>query len=154
MLWRNVNQSGNGNGSTWPRRSVWREMDRLQRQMDQMLQNLQRPVAPRFPAMNVWSGRDTAMITVEVPGVEPGDLDISIVGESITLSGERKDAELNDNQRYHRRERSSGRFDRTLQLPFRIDPGKVEATFHNGVLQIVLPRAEEDKPRKISVKSS
>jgi HSP20 family protein len=151
MLWRDMTRSGNG--SNWPRRSVWREMDRLQRQMDQMRHTVQRPAAPRFPAINVWSGQDAAVLTVEVPGVEPNDLDISIVGESITLSGERKGAELAENERYHRRERGDGRFDRTLQLPFRIDPERVEATFSEGVLQITLPRAEEDKPKKITVKT-
>jgi len=55
---------------------------------------------------------------------------------------------------YHRRERGYGSFSRTIQLPFMVDPNKVEANFKNGVLMISLPRAEVDKPKKITVKSS
>jgi len=54
--------------------------------------------------------------------------------------------------RYHRQERGYGKFTRSLELPFRVDAKNVEATFNNGVLTITMPRAEEDKPKKISVK--
>jgi HSP20 family protein len=151
MFWRDFNRNGNNIGRSWG--SVWREMDRLQREMDRLVRTSTRGGAPAFPAMNVWSGQDGALITAEVPGVEPDSLDISIVGETLTLSGDRGDQELQEEERYHRRERLSGRFDRTLQLPFRIDPERVKASFDNGVLHITLPRAQEDKPKKISVKA-
>jgi HSP20 family protein len=151
MLWRDFNRNGNGFGS--PRRSVWREVDRLQREMDRLMRLSTRDSAPAFPPLNVWSGQDGALVTAEIPGVTPDELDISIVGESITLSGERQDGQLAEGERYHRRERGNGRFDRTLQLPFRIDPERVEASFKHGVLHISLPRAEDDKPKKISIKA-
>jgi HSP20 family protein len=150
MFWQDFNRNRNNFGRPW--RSVWRDMDRLQRQMDRLMRASTRGGAPAFPAMNVWSGQDGALVTAEVPGVEPDQLDISIVGESLTLSGERAGQDLQEGERYHRRERSAGRFDRSLQLPFRIDPEGVEASFHDGVLHITLPRAAEDKPKKISVK--
>lgn len=149
MLWRDF--FGNGfNGSS--RRSIWREMDRMQREMSRLMGRSRLAAAPAFPATNIWSGQDGAMITAEVPGVEPDDLDISIVNDTITLSGSRNMVELAEGERFHRRERGYGQFNRTLQLPFRIDPDNVQATFRNGTLYISVPRAEEDRPRKITVK--
>jgi HSP20 family protein len=152
MFWRDFNRNGNNFGRSW--RSLWREMDRIQRDMDRLMRTSStRGGTAAFPSVNIWSGQDGAMITAEVPGVDPDELDISIVGDTLTLSGERAGADLEEGERYHRRERNAGRFDRTLQLPFRIDPNGVEAAFDNGVLHVTLPRAEEDKPRKISVKA-
>ena len=93
------------------------------------------------------------MITAEIPGVDPETLDISVTGETITLSGERQLEKVGEDVRYHRRERGSGQFKRSIQLPFPVEVDKIEATFRNGVLNVSLPRAEEDKPRKIDVKS-
>ena len=90
------------------------------------------------------------MLTIELPGVDPEDLDISIVSDSLTLSGERP-LEQDGDVKYHRRERWHGSFSRTMQMPFRVDSENVEANFRNGVLEVLLPRAEEDKPRRISV---
>ena len=89
-----------------------------------------------------------------MPGYDPGDVDISIVGEMLTIKGRRQQPELNNGDHYHRRERAYGDFERSLRLPFAIDSNKVEANFKNGMLQILLPRAEEDKPKKIEIKTS
>jgi HSP20 family protein len=75
-----------------------------------------------------------------------------VVGDTLTLSGTRRPDELQEGERYHRRERTSGHFSRTFQLPFRIEDKQVEAVFEKGVLHISLPRAEADKPKKIAVK--
>jgi HSP20 family protein len=69
----------------------------------------------------------------------------------VTVSGERTLPHDGDDVKYHRHERWHGSFSRTMQMPFRIDPESVEATYRNGVLGVTLPRAEEDKPRQISV---
>jgi HSP20 family protein len=108
--------------------------------------------APSFPAMNVWVNEDGVMITAELPGVSPEDIDISVIGETLTLTGERKPDLLEDEVRYHRQERGYGKFTRSLELPFRVNANAVEASFNKGVLNIALPRAEADKPKKISVK--
>jgi HSP20 family protein len=110
--------------------------------------------APSFPALNIWSNEDELIITAEVPGINPEDLDISVVGDNLTLKGERKAEEMDENARYHRQERGYGSFSRTVQLPFPVDIDKVDANFTNGVLEITMPRAEADKPRKIAVKSA
>ena len=136
--------------------SVWREVDRLQREMNRMFESYypnRLRTAPGYPAMNIWASQDGLTLTAEVPGVSPKEIEINVVGDTLTLSGERKPDELNEGARYHRQERGYGSFTRSIQLPFAIEVGKVEATFQNGVLHIDLPRAEQDKPKKIAVKS-
>jgi len=137
--------------------TVWHEMDHLQSEMNRLFQvyypNRLRS-APAYPSLNVWTNEESLNVTAEVPGVRPEDIDISVVGDTLTLSGTRKPEELDENTRYHRQERGYGDFARSLQLPFPVDVNKVEATFHNGVLMVAMPRAEADKPRKITVKSS
>jgi len=136
--------------------SVWREVDRLQREMNRLYEDYYPArfrTAPAYPAMNVWASEEGLKITAEVPGVSPKDIDISVVGNTLTLSGARESDELKNGTHYHRQERGYGNFTRSIQLPFSVNVSKVEATFKDGVLSITLPRAEEDKPKKITIKS-
>lgn len=136
----------------------WPELDEWQRDMYRLFSNVfstpRVQTAPSYPAMNVWTNQDGAVITAELPGVKPDDIDISVVGDMLTLSGTRTPDKLQEGERYHRRERGYGKFTRTFQLPFSVQADKVEATFNKGILSISLPRAEVDKPRKISVKTA
>ena len=104
-----------------------------------------------FPAFNVWANEDGAVVTSELPGVKMEALEITASGKVISIKGARKEEADGENVRYLRRERPEGEFNRSIELPFQIDAGKVEAKLQNGVLEIRLPRAESDKPRKISV---
>jgi HSP20 family protein len=135
--------------------SVWDEMERIQRDMNRILSSYQRGVhsAPGFPAINIWTGEDGAILMAEIPGVSPDELDISVVGDTLTLQGERKRPEIGENAQYHRQERGYGRFSRTMQLPFPIEVDKVEAAVERGVLKMTLPRAEADRPKRISVRN-
>ncbi|MCB0212841.1 MAG: Hsp20/alpha crystallin family protein, partial [Anaerolineae bacterium] len=90
----------------------------------------------------------------ELPGVNPEDIDISVVGETLKLTGSRQPEELGEGSRYHRRERGFGKFTRTFQLPFAVEADQVEAVFDKGILHISLPRAEAEKPKKITVKAA
>jgi HSP20 family protein len=137
--------------------SPWQEMGRLQRDMNRLFPETAGGSlrgAPAFPAMNVWTSKDGAILTAELPGVKPDDIDISVVGDTLTLLGTRQAEEAGEETTYHRRERGVGKFTRSFQLPFHVDSGKVEASFDKGVLHVSLPYAEEDKPKKISVKSA
>ena len=102
--------------------------------------------------MNVWTNEEGAVVTAELPGVAPEDIDISVINETLTVTGARQPEEV-EGATYHRRERSQGKFTRSFELPFRIESDQVEASFENGVLHIALPRAEADKPKKITVKA-
>jgi len=139
-------------------RSSFREMERLRRDMNKVFNQLDR--GPRFgsvagyPAMNVWTNDDGAVVTAELPGVDPDTLEISVHNDTLTLSGERRPPALGEGEAYHRRERSYGQFKRAFQLPFQIAADQVEAGYDKGVLQITVPRAEADKPRTIQVRAS
>lgn len=140
----------------YQRPSIWQEMDQLQREMNRLFDaNSTRRVfnSPGYPAINIWTNEDGQLISAEMPGVHPDNLDIDVTGDALSISGTREPDEVGKEARYHRRERSHGSFSRTIQLPFMVDTNKVDARFENGVLQINLPRAEADKPKKITIKS-
>jgi HSP20 family protein len=131
-------------------------MDRLRKEMDRVFNQMPNRTwagTSGYPAMNIWTSEDSALVTAELPGCNPDDLDISVVNETLTVTGSRQPEEVDENTTYHRRERSCGRFSRTFQLPFLVDASQVEAVFEKGILKITLPRAEEDKPKKIAIKS-
>lgn len=137
--------------------SPWREAQRLRREMNRLLTGMPTGsgwrAAPAFPAMNVWTNEDNAIVSAELPGVDKETLDISVEGDTLTLRGNCPAADVEEGATYHRRERGCGSFGRTVQLPFAVETDGVEATLEQGVLRIVLPRAEEDKPKKISIKT-
>ena len=135
--------------------SLWGEFDRLQREMNRLFNQAGwlRP-APCFPAVNIWANEEGQVVTAELPGVKMEDLDISVVNDALAISGKRETAEPAGGGKYHRQERECGDFSRTISLPYPVDADKVEAVLEQGVLRITLPRAEADKPRKITVKSA
>ncbi|MFN2215555.1 MAG: Hsp20/alpha crystallin family protein [Anaerolineales bacterium] len=136
--------------------SIWQEMDQLQREMNRLFDASSREsvfTPPSYPALNIWTNDDGQLISAEMPGVDPENITIDVTGDALSISGERKADEEVKGASYHRRERSYGSFSRTIQLPYMVDTSKVEATSKNGVLLINLPRAEADKPKKITVKS-
>lgn len=104
-----------------------------------------------FPAVNIHADETGAVLTSELPGVKMEELEITVSGRQIVLKGERAAEEMPENGKHVRRERNAGPFERAMQLPFAIDANKVEAKFTNGVLEVVLPRAESEKPRKIEI---
>lgn len=144
--------------SFWGQPSPWSEMERLRREMNRLFASFPTisgmRVAPGYPAMNVWTNEDGAVVTAELPGIDPEKLDIAVVENTLTLSGERKPLELAEGDVYHRRERGYGKFTRSFQLPFNVEASNVQAVYEKGVLNITLPRAEADKPRKIVVKAA
>lgn len=136
--------------------SIWGELDRMQREMNRLFNNYSPSIprnAPSYPAINIWANEDSQIITAEMPGIEASDIDIDVTADSLTISGERNPDTTSNGKSYHRRERDFGMFSRTIQLPFMVDTNKVKAIFTDGILHITLPRAEADKPKKITIKS-
>ena len=138
------------------RPSIWHEMDQLQREMNRLFDATSSGrvfTPPSYPAINIWTNEDRQLISAEMPGIHPNNIEIDVTGDALSISGERMPDEVAKEARFHRRERSYGSFSRTIQLPFMVDTNKVEANFKNGILLINLPRAEADKPKKITIKS-
>lgn len=127
----------------------WDEFDRMRRARSRIFTQ----GTPEFPSVNTWVSSDDAVVTTEIPGVDPDDIDIIVTGRTVTLRGSRKADDIKDDQSYHRRDRWSGEFSKAIKLPFNIEAGKVAAKFRNGVLHLTLPKAEAEKPRKIEIKS-
>jgi len=132
-------------------------MEQLRREMNRLIDTWgsgsQVRTPSNYPAMNVWANEDGVVVTAELPGIETEDLDISVRDNVLTLSGHRAPEDVDEDVTYHRRERGTGSFRRVFRLPFQVDPDAVEARYASGVLWLTLPRAEEDKPRKITVQS-
>ncbi len=141
----------------WNFRRAFEEFDRMRRQMDRYAsgpesgsgENFQK--AGVFPALNLTEDDQNYYIRAELPGVVSEDLDIQATGKNISISGVRKILPEAEGARYHRREREAGKFARVLTLPGVVVTEKVKAAFSNGVLTIRIPKAEESKPRKISI---
>ena len=105
-----------------------------------------------FARLNLFTSDDAAVVTAQLPGVDPDSLDITVHRQTLTLKGERKAPDLDATDR--RRERSYGSFARTVQLPFAVDADGIEASYNRGILEVRLPRVERDMPRKIEVASA
>ena len=142
---------------TWGLNRSFRDFDRLRRQMDELYGalsggNLPMPSAGVFPLTNVTEDKDNYYVRSELPGMNSDDIDIQVTAKGISISGERKIPVEGNNVRYHRREREAGKFSRSLNLPEDIDVAKVDASLKNGILTVIIPKAEIAKPRQIAVK--
>jgi HSP20 family protein len=103
-----------------------------------------------FPPINVFQQGDNLLAVLEVPGVDKSDLEIQAKGNAIRVSG-KKVISYPEGVSVHRRERSAGRFDRTLTVPMQIDADAIKAEYRDGVLALLIPRAESDKPRTVPI---
>lgn len=129
----------------------------LQRELDRYLGNpggFDFGVSGRgvFPPVNVFGDEDGIVVRAEVPGIKPESIALSIERRTLRMSGERAPAAVS-NGSFHRRERASGKFARSLQLPADLDTEKATADCRNGVLTIRIPRAAASRPRTIKVTS-
>ena len=103
-----------------------------------------------FPPINMFQKGDDFVAIIELPGVDKSDLDIQAKGNYIRLLGA-KSADYPEGVSAHRRERVFGSFNRTISVPIKIDPDGIKAEYRDGVLALFIPRAEEDKPRKVKL---
>jgi HSP20 family protein len=105
-----------------------------------------------YPLINLTGDKDNYYLRAEIPGLKSDELDIQVTSNTITLSGERKIPAEDKNAQYHRREREAGTFSRGISLPGDVDPDKVEASLKDGMLTVIIPKAEAAKPKQITVK--
>jgi HSP20 family protein len=134
--------------------SPWRELERMRGELDRLFeQGPEAAFAGETPRIDVWAGENGLKLVAQIPGLDAGDLDLSVVGDTLTLKGGTQDTELPEDATVHRRERPTGRFARTLQLPYEIESDEVQARLENGLLEVDLPRAKAQRPRKIAIGS-
>jgi HSP20 family protein len=143
----------------WDFRNPLEELERMRQRMDRLFEGFagtpwKESYAGVFPLTNITEDKDKFYVRTELPGVKADDLEISVTGNNLSISGERKISEENETARYHRREREAGKFSRVISLPEPIDSGKVEAHSSDGVLTIILPKAVVAKPKQIAIKAS
>lgn len=141
---------------------IFRELDNMRREIDEAFRGagfvspfaspfFSSATSRRFPLVNITEDDANIYLAALVPGIEPTALDISVLRNTVTISGERKPVEVKEGQVLHRAELGSGSFSRTLELPADIDPEKVTAVCRNGIMLVTLGKAEHAKPKKIDI---
>jgi len=138
--------------------SLFSEIDRLQRDFDEWfgrgMPSSIRSVAPgTFPPINIGNTPSSVELYAFAPGIDPSKIDLTIDRGVLTLSGERQATRPADDQRVnvYSNERPSGSFRRVVSLPDDIDPGRVNATYRDGVLHVSIARRESAQPRRIAI---
>ena len=142
---------------TWGFRSPFDDLQRFRRQMDRLLDEAKQPYQPPhagvFPLINLTEDVNRYYIRAELPGMKADELDIQATGNNLAITGERKIVAEESEARYHRREREAGKFSRVIGLPGEINADRIEAKLENGILTVVIPKAEAAKPKQITVSS-
>ncbi len=123
----------------------------LLRDIDRILEQRPARATTWAPRIDVLDREKQLVIRVEIPGMRPEDIDITIEDRTLTISGERSFEEETSESGYHRREIFTGSFKRTLVLPEELDRGDISARADNGILEIAVPRRPEVLPRKVKV---
>ena len=135
-----------------------RELAEAQRQMSAFFDNI-RPQEPRVhngyatwsPAVDVSETAEAYVFTAELPGMKPEAVVIEVKDNTLTIKGERPSPSLKEGERFHHRERPSGRFARVFRLPKPVAANEVEATYRDGILSVTVPLRVEAKSRRILV---
>jgi HSP20 family protein len=130
------------------------ELRRMQSEMNRLFSGFGAATAREFPPINIWLGDNSVVVTAELPGVTASDVNLNLQEDVLTLAGKREPKTQQGNVNWQRRERAYGNFSRAVQLPFRVDPEKVQARFNNGILEVELQRLEADRPKKIEIRGS
>ena len=143
-----------------PNQDVYPNLTRLSRLMDEAFgafptaQNGDAVGSSWTPNVDIREDKEHLTITMDVPGVRPEDVKISLENQVLTIAGEKQALLQEKDERWHRWERHYGHFERTFTLPSTVDAERIEATSDNGVLTVRLPKVEKAKPREIQVKTS
>ena len=148
--------------------TTWNPMEALRRDIDRAFHNadssnepffrtafLPGRAARRYPLINLAEDRDHVYIEALAPGVDPATIDLSVIRNVLTISGEkRRHPEDIKPEAFHRSERAAGKFVRTIKLPVEVDADQVTAQYKHGILMVTLPKAASAKPKQISVSVS
>jgi HSP20 family protein len=130
----------------------------MRREMESLMERLSGvaddgSMAGVFPPMNVSEDRDHYYVRALIPGIDPAQLDVSVVNQTLAVSGARQSPQ-EEGVSYHRKERAEGAFSRSVTLPASFDGTRVGAKYVDGVLTLSLPKPEAAKPRRVTVETS
>ncbi len=139
--------------------ATWRPIQDLN-EMDRFFDDWHRPARYRaehgsldwLPAVDILEADDHVEIRAEIPGLSETDVHVSVTDDVLTLKGEKKHESEEKAPKYHRVERSYGRFQRSFTLPSNLNPEDIKAKFTNGVLTVSIPKVEKVKPKEIQVR--
>ena len=132
-------------GLAWP---TFGRLANLQDELDRLFES---PLTGWAPMLDVREDKDTFSVRVELPGMKREDIDVSLHDDALIISGERKEEAIPEDTTVHRQERFYGKFSRALTLPAAVAGDKVKAQYKDGILTVTLPKAEEAKPKTITV---
>ena len=136
----------------------WGVFEKLQNEINTLFDTERYPSATGLfegsfsPSVDVVENANDFTVRCEMPGIDEKNLDVSIASNVLTIKGEKKGDKETKKGRFFRKESLHGSFQRTLSMPSNIDQGKIKADLKNGILELVLPKKEESKPKQISVK--
>lgn len=128
----------------------FREMNNLQRAANELFSGFPRRQGITYPPIELVDKDDTLTVIAEVPGLNKEELELTVLGDTLTIAGEKK-LPAEENATYIRHERPHGKFRRLIDLPYSVDHEKISASYKDGILTIGLLKAEEAKPRQIEV---
>ncbi|MDA8214791.1 MAG: Hsp20/alpha crystallin family protein [Nitrospiraceae bacterium] len=146
--------------------SPLKELEDMRKDMDRLFEEFFSPITRRrrgwlkpemgviVPNIEMYDRKNEIVVKAELPGVAKEDIDLTITKDSLTLKGETKKEEEIKEENYYAAEISYGSFTRTIALPAEVDSEKAKASFKNGVLEVVLPKREEAKPKEIKIEVS
>jgi HSP20 family protein len=133
----------------------FREMTQVQNQFNRLVDQMWGGRQESWlPAVDVFDRKDAVVLKAELAGMNPDDIEIEVEDNVLTIKGERKFEERVDDERYYRVERRYGNFQRSLALPQGVRPEEIAAAYDDGILTVTVPKAEEEKPKKIEVKAT
>ncbi len=145
--------------TAWHGADLATDYSNVQREIDRVFDRFLRggvtddsTVCTWLPPVDIVEKENEYQVHIELPGVDKSDVKINVANSVLTIKGEKKTESEENNKNYHRTERCYGSFQRSFTLPTSVKADKIEATYNNGVLMIVLPKVEEAKPKEIEVK--
>ncbi|MEE4276257.1 MAG: Hsp20/alpha crystallin family protein [Thermoleophilia bacterium] len=131
----------------------FREMTQLQNRFDRLFEAVGGRQESWLPAVDVFDTQDAVVLKAELAGMNPDDIQIEVEDNVLTIKGERKFEEKVDEERYYRVERRFGSFQRSLALPQGVKSDQIEAAYDEGILTVTVPKAEQEKPKRIEVQA-
>jgi len=141
--------------------SPLKELEDMRRDMDRLFDEFTKPARRRriwpkseglvIPSIDLYDRKTEIVAKIELPGVRREDIDLTITKDTLTLKGEIKKDDDVQEEDYYTSERMIGSFSRTIALPFEVESEKAQATMNNGLLEIVMPKREEARPKEIKI---